>query len=119
MTVPSITQKIKRTGAGTYSVPSATIAGRRYHVDLLENSCQCSGFRHRKTCAHLRQAVEHRAAKWVQTARALPDVQIDELCCHHEEHGRPEIAAVLLAEIKRRGAEYLAAREQMLKDVFA
>ena len=104
MTVPSVTQKIKRTGSGTYSVPSRTIAGRAYHVDLIANTCQCQGFRHRGTCAHLKAAQARCAEVTAEKARLIPDVQIDELAAKYEA-SRPEISAVLYDEIRRRTAD--------------
>ncbi len=115
MTAPSVTQTVKRTGAATYAVPSATIAGRTYHVDLAEGSCQCQGFRHRGTCAHLRAAKDRCQQVTAEKARLIPDVQIDELAARYEA-SRPEISSVLYDEIRRRGAE---AEDEALRAIFA
>lgn len=127
MATEIVSQTVKRIGDGLYQVASETVEGRSYTVDLKAGTCQCCHYHYRLRgkvagdCKHVAAARARAAEVAAKKARTIPDVTIDELAARYQD-SRPEISAVLYAEIIRRTtamAETAETTEDRLKAVFA
>lgn len=93
---------VKAVGQGRFAVGSHSETGTVYLVDLIAITCDCLHHVHRGGfCKHLTEAKEFSAQEAAAKVKHVSDDQIASIYWKYQE-SRPDLAAVVLAEIEQR-----------------